>query len=67
MTIREALERLIFNELECGETVCRDCQYHDPSTNDCCLGLISAAQTVKEWLDKMPEDALPNVTIADLL
>lgn len=68
MTIKEAIEYFVFQELNCdGFDECSECPIYR-AVGDTCFSLRPrAAKLVKEWLDKMPEDALPNVTIADLL
>lgn len=68
MTVKEALELLVFQELNCDNmSECSDCPIHQ-AIGEPCWGLChSAAELIEEWLNKLTEDALPNITIADLL
>lgn len=65
MTIKEALELLVYNELECDQhDSCDACPHHGPGGESCWGYRISAAEIIKVWLDSLPEGQPSNITLA---
>lgn len=68
MTIKEALELLVYNELDCDQhDGCEDCPHGRPGGESCWQSRIRAAEIIKAWLDSLPEGQLLNITLEDLL
>lgn len=69
MTLKEALEFLIFYQLECPTILCDECPYNQEASEfcDCDTALEDAARIVRQWIESLPEGQLSNITLEDLL
>lgn len=68
MTVREALELLMFEKLECDNYMsCEECPYQAGDGGPCWEDCAQAARTIKDWLSSLPEGRLLNITLEDLL
>lgn len=69
MTLKEAIEMLIFYQLECPTISCDECPYnHEGNEFDDCDGALEeAARIARQWIESIPEGQLSNITLEDLL